>query len=85
MQQFKACTDRVQPPVVRQIGVAFIGFTVLILGILMVPLPGPGSLVMFAGLAILALEFQWALRWLHRTQAVTQFVVARVRAQRFFR
>jgi uncharacterized protein (TIGR02611 family) len=70
---------------VRQIGVAFMGFTVLILGILMLPLPGPGSLVIFAGLAILALEFQWALRWLQRTQALTQFVAARVRSQRLFR
>ncbi len=40
------------------IGVA--GGVVLIAGIIMIPYPGPGWLVVFAGLAILATEFKWA-------------------------
>ena len=82
MRHLKARVDRVQPPVVRQISVALVGFAVLLLGVLMLPLPGPGSLVIFGGLAILALEFQWALRWFQRTQALTQAVAAHVRARR---
>ena len=33
----------------------------------MIPLPGPGLLVVAAGLALLALEFVWAERLLERT------------------
>lgn len=40
--------------------VSFIGYTVLIAGFLLLPLPGPGTLVILFGLAILALEFEWA-------------------------
>lgn len=38
------------------------GFAVLALGIVLIPYPGPGWLVVFAGLAILATEFAWAGR-----------------------
>ena len=34
----------------------------LVAGIVMIPYPGPGWLVVFAGLAILAKEFTWAER-----------------------
>lgn len=40
--------------------IAVVGGLVLILGIVMIPYPGPGWLVVFAGLAILATEFVWA-------------------------
>ena len=35
-------------------------------GLLLVPLPGPGWLIVFAGLALLATEFAWAARALER-------------------
>lgn len=46
------------------------GFTVLIVGIAMIVLPGPAILVIPAGLGILATEFIWAGRLLKtvRTQ-----------------
>jgi uncharacterized protein (TIGR02611 family) len=49
--------------------VAFIGFLVVLAGLVMsVPLvPGPGVLVVAVGLMILALEFAWAERLLERT------------------
>ena len=37
-----------------------VGAVVLLAGILMIPYPGPGWLVVFAGLGILATEFAWA-------------------------
>ncbi|GAA1294259.1 TIGR02611 family protein [Saccharothrix xinjiangensis] len=45
-----------------RIGVGVVGGLVLIGGVLMIPYPGPGWLVVFAGLAILATEFAWAGR-----------------------
>jgi uncharacterized protein (TIGR02611 family) len=43
------------------------GFTVLATGVALLVLPGPGLLVIALGLAMLALEFAWAERWLERT------------------
>lgn len=47
--------------------VVLAGFVVVLAGLAMIPLPGPGLLVVAAGLAILALEFAWAERVLERT------------------
>ena len=47
--------------------VALAGFVVVLVGLAMIPLPGPGLLVRRGGLAILALEFVWAERVLERT------------------
>ncbi|MGH3646529.1 MAG: TIGR02611 family protein [Micromonosporaceae bacterium] len=40
--------------------VAILGVATIVLGIVMIPLPGPGWLVVFAGLAILSVEYVWA-------------------------
>ncbi len=45
-----------------------VGGTVLLTGVVMLALPGPGFLVMLAGLTILAAEFAWARRWMKRTR-----------------
>ena len=42
--------------------IALIGGTVLLLGVVLLVLPGPGLPVIAAGLAILATEFIWARR-----------------------
>jgi uncharacterized protein (TIGR02611 family) len=47
-----------------RVGVALIGGLVLAVGIVLIPYPGPGWLIVFAGLAILATEFRWARRLL---------------------
>lgn len=52
-----------------KIGVAVVGTSVLVLGIVLIPYPGPGWLVVFAGLAILATEFSWAGRLLSYARA----------------
>ncbi|MDF0531387.1 TIGR02611 family protein [Tsukamurella sp. 8F] len=52
-----------------RIGVGVVGTAVLVVGIIAIPYPGPGWLVVFAGLGILASEFEWAkrvLRFAHR-------------------
>jgi tellurite resistance protein TerC len=42
------------------------GFTLLLVGALMVFTPGPGWLVIFLGLTVLAAEFVWARRLMDR-------------------
>ena len=49
----------------RKVVVALVGGTVVLLGASMILLPGPAVLVIPLGLAILAIEFAWAHRWLH--------------------
>jgi uncharacterized protein (TIGR02611 family) len=52
-------------PVLRRVyrvGVGVLGGTIAVGGLLLVPLPGPGWLVVFLGLAILGTEFAWAKR-----------------------
>lgn len=44
----------------RRAIVGVIGFTVLLIGVAMIVLPGPAFLVIPLGLAILATEFVWA-------------------------
>jgi uncharacterized protein (TIGR02611 family) len=51
---------------VKRIIVAIFGFTVLIIGIVMIVLPGPALIVIPLGLAILASEFLWARRLLKK-------------------
>ena len=46
-----------------------VGGTVVLVGICMLVLPGPGILVIPAGLAILSLEFAWARLWLRKMRA----------------
>ena len=55
-------------PVYRT-GVAIVGLGVVAIGLLLVPFPGPGWLVVFVGLGILATEFAWAKRLLNFAKA----------------
>lgn len=45
---------------VKRMIVIMAGFTVLLIGIAMIVLPGPAVIVVPVGLAILATEFMWA-------------------------
>lgn len=45
--------------------VGVVGTVLVILGLIIVPLPGPGWLIVFGGLAVLATEFRWAKRAAH--------------------
>ncbi len=46
-----------------------VGFTLLVLGVIMLVTPGPGWLAIGLGLALLAAEFVWARRLLNRLKA----------------
>ena len=52
-----------------RIAVTVVGVAVIAVGIVLLPLPGPGWLVIFAGLGMLATEYEWAarlLQWVRR-------------------
>lgn len=42
-----------------------LGVAVIVGGVILLPLPGPGWLIIFGGLGILATEYAWAARLLH--------------------
>jgi uncharacterized protein (TIGR02611 family) len=50
----------------RRAIIAVVGFTVVALGAVMIVTPGPGWIVIFLGLSVLAMEFVWARRLLKR-------------------
>lgn len=52
----------------KRAAIAAMGSIVLLIGIVAIPYPGPGWLIVFAGLAILATEFEWAGRLLERAR-----------------
>jgi uncharacterized protein (TIGR02611 family) len=53
---------------ILRISVAIAGLAVVALGILLIPLPGPGWFIVIGGLAIWAVEFTWAKRLLNFTR-----------------
>lgn len=73
-----------------RIGVGVVGTLVVLLGLVLVPFPGPGWLIVFLGLGILATEFAWAerlldfgrrtlkswLHWLGRQHIVVRAVIS---------
>ena len=43
-----------------RVGFMIVAFAILLGGIALIPLPGPGWAIVFVGLGMLALEFKWA-------------------------
>jgi uncharacterized protein (TIGR02611 family) len=63
-------------------GVGVVGGTTVALGVVMIPLPGPGSLVVLGGLGILATEFEGAKRASRRANAAAARAVDAARDAR---
>jgi len=53
---------------VRRVFLIITGFTLLLAGGVMLVTPGPGMLVIFLGLGLLAAEFVWARRLMERVK-----------------
>src|SRR4029079_9512742 len=53
---------------IYRIVVGVVGLVSVVLGLLLVPLPGPGWIVVFLGLGVWASEFEWAQRLLSRVK-----------------
>ncbi|MAT68572.1 MAG: tellurium resistance protein TerC [Planctomycetaceae bacterium] len=50
---------------------------IVVLGAILIPLPGPGSLVLACGLAVLGVEFVWARDWLKSLQNFARSLAGR--------
>jgi uncharacterized protein (TIGR02611 family) len=67
------------PHPIRWIVASTVGFTLVVLGLIFMVLPGPGIPLVIAGLAILATEFAWAEIVLNRTKDHATKLVNKVR------
>lgn len=56
------------PRPIRVVLALSVGSTIVAVGVALLVLPGPGIAVIILGLAILATEFAWARRLLHRAK-----------------
>ena len=68
------------PHPVRWVLTMAIGFTLLILGLIMMVTPGPGLLFIFLGLSILALEIEWARELNKQGMQGLEKLVARIKS-----
>lgn len=73
----------------KRVFIGVVGVSVFLIGVVLIPYPGPGWLIVFAGLAILSTEFEFAQRvldflkdkydkwvvWLKRQHVVVQLLV----------
>jgi tellurite resistance protein TerC len=53
----------------RRCAVAGVGGALLAIGVAMIVLPGPAVIVIPAAIGVLAIEFDWARRWLRSIRA----------------
>ena len=71
-----------------RIGVTVVGVGIVVGGIILLPLPGPGWLIIFAGLGVLGTEYEWARRllaWLReQVRRWSAWVVRQPRAVQAF-
>ena len=68
--------------VARRLAIAVVGSTVLVVGMVMIVVPGPAIVVIPVGLAILGIEFAWARYWLRRLRRTISDMGSNGRANR---
>lgn len=66
----------------KRLIIGVVGVSVLLVGLVMIVTPGPAIVVIPAGLAILAIEFAWARRWLRRLKAYTRVMAKRAKRRK---
>jgi uncharacterized protein (TIGR02611 family) len=64
------------PHYVRKPFIFVLGFAIVGVGIILLPLPGPGWVIIFAGFAILATEFVFAMRVRDRLVHLLKLLIA---------
>jgi uncharacterized protein (TIGR02611 family) len=65
--------------VLWRVAITIVGVVVIIAGIILLPLPGPGWVVIFAGLGLLATEYEWARRLLRSARTKAAQLAAKAR------
>ncbi|CAB4604251.1 unannotated protein [freshwater metagenome] len=61
-----------------RIFIGILGGTITVLGAIALVAPGPGVLILLAGLGILASEFAWAARAVNKTKSMAQSAADKV-------
>jgi len=69
----------------KRVVVFVAGGSLVLVGIVMLVAPGPGLLVVFLGLTLLATEFVWARLWLRRLRVNARRARRRARGWRWWR
>jgi uncharacterized protein (TIGR02611 family) len=69
-------------PRTRKIVIGTLGATIVLFGIVLIFLPGPGLIVIPLGLAVLATEFVWARRVLRHGRKIVEKAKRSVKAAR---
>ena len=82
MQDYIVKVWRKLPHPLRWLTAATVGATLVIIGIILLVLPGPGIPLIIAGLAILATEFAWAEVVLNRTKHHVNRAVSKVKKKK---
>ncbi|MGH2784492.1 MAG: PGPGW domain-containing protein [Actinomycetota bacterium] len=66
----------------KRVLVTILGFILVLGGIVLLPLPGPGMLIIIAGLAVLSSEYLWARRALDLAKEKARQAAAKVRRRK---
>jgi uncharacterized protein (TIGR02611 family) len=66
----------------RRIGVTVVGTVILAVGVVLLPAPGPGLLVILLALSVFALEYEWARRRLATARALAKSAADKTAASR---
>ena len=65
-------------PVIKRVLVGFVGGLITLVGVVALVAPGPGWLIIFTGLGILASEFAWASRAILKTKTIAAHAADKV-------
>jgi uncharacterized protein (TIGR02611 family) len=68
--------------VARKAAITALGITLLIIGAILLVLPGPGLVVIILGLVVLSWEYEWAKHHLHRARKAHKKAMAKIRQKR---
>lgn len=68
--------------IIKRVAVGVIGGVVTVVGVVALVAPGPGWLIIFAGLGILATEFAWAAVVLEKAKKSATQVAQKARLQK---
>jgi uncharacterized protein (TIGR02611 family) len=68
--------------IIWRVIITIVGVLVIAVGIVLLPLPGPGWLVIFAGLGLLSTEYAWARRLLAWTKQKASDLANRARRRK---
>jgi uncharacterized protein (TIGR02611 family) len=79
LERFLVSTIGQLPHPWRWITTVLLGVLLVALGIVLIPLPGPGLLVSLVGFAVLAIEFEWAREVVRKGEQGLEHIWRRLR------